>query len=135
MALSLRQWSSVYFCRWFPRAAGTYYGVPFLGAVSGLSLAVGPFSLLFAVLWGIYRNHSYAWIGQDVLVRTPFRPSKDPSLQIFIYFSRARTHIFCFPSLDHVRITLSCAVTFVLNQCVIPKYIFIVRLVTCREFH
>lgn len=52
---------------WFPRAAGTYYGVPFLGAVSGLSLAVGPFSLLFAVLWGIYRNHSYAWIGQDVL--------------------------------------------------------------------
>jgi len=58
--------------RWFPQAAGTFFSVPVLGSMSVLSLTVAPFALLFAVLWGIYRNLSFAWIGQDVLVRTLF---------------------------------------------------------------
>ncbi|KAG0565714.1 hypothetical protein KC19_7G009500 [Ceratodon purpureus] len=53
--------------RWFPRAAGSYYSVPLLGGVSALSLSVAPFALTFAILWGVYRNNSFAWIGQDVL--------------------------------------------------------------------
>lgn len=53
--------------RWFPQAAGSFYNVPFLGGVSALSLSVAPFALTFAILWGIYRNNSFAWIGQDVL--------------------------------------------------------------------
>jgi signal peptide peptidase-like protein 2B len=53
--------------RWFPQAAGTYFTVPVLGSMSALSLTVAPFALLFSILWGIYRNLSFAWIGQDVL--------------------------------------------------------------------
>jgi len=57
------------FCRWFQRAADTYVKVPFLGPISYLTLAVSPFCIVFAVLWAVYRVHSFAWIGQDVLVR------------------------------------------------------------------
>lgn len=62
--LSLRS-----FCRWFQRAADTYVKVPFLGPISYLTLAVSPFCIVFAVLWAVYRDLSFAWIGQDVLVR------------------------------------------------------------------
>jgi len=55
------------FSRWFPRAAGTYFNVPLLGAVSVLSVTVAPFCLTFAILWGVYRQLSFAWIGQDIL--------------------------------------------------------------------
>jgi len=55
------------FCRWFQRAADTYVKVPFLGPISYLTLAVSPFCIVFAVLWAVYRVHSFAWIGQDVL--------------------------------------------------------------------
>lgn len=42
--------------------------VPFFGAISYLTMAVSPFCVVFAVLWAIYRQFPYAWIGQDILV-------------------------------------------------------------------
>jgi signal peptide peptidase-like protein 2B len=54
--------------RWFKPAAGSFVKVPFFGAVSYLTLAVCPFCIVFAVLWGVYRRLSFAWIGQDILV-------------------------------------------------------------------
>ncbi|KAM1584853.1 signal peptide peptidase-like 2 isoform X1 [Malus sylvestris] len=53
--------------RWFKRTGELYVKVPILGAVSYLTLAVSPFCITFAVLWGVYRNLSFAWIGQDIL--------------------------------------------------------------------
>ncbi|KAG0535560.1 hypothetical protein BDA96_04G376400 [Sorghum bicolor] len=53
--------------RWFKPAAGSFVKVPFFGAVSYLTLAVCPFCIVFAVLWGVYRRLSFAWIGQDIL--------------------------------------------------------------------
>lgn len=44
--------------------------VPFLGGVSYLTLAVSPFCVVFAVVWAVYRRISFAWIGQDILVRS-----------------------------------------------------------------
>lgn len=55
--------------RWSQHAAQTYVKVPFFGAVSYLTLAVTPFCIAFAVVWGVERRVSYAWIGQDILVR------------------------------------------------------------------
>ena len=43
--------------------------IPFFGAVSYLTLAVTPFCIALAVVWGVKRRVSYAWIGQDILVR------------------------------------------------------------------
>lgn len=43
--------------------------IPFFGAVSYLTLAVTPFCIVFAVVWAVYRRASWAWIGQDILVR------------------------------------------------------------------
>lgn len=40
---------------------------PLLGETSILSLVVLPFCIVFAVLWAVYQNASFAWIGQDVL--------------------------------------------------------------------
>lgn len=54
---------------WSQRAAQTYVKIPFFGAVSYLTLAVTPFCIVFAVVWGVKRRVSYAWIGQDILVR------------------------------------------------------------------
>lgn len=53
--------------RWFKHTAESYVKVPILGAVSHLTLAVSPFCIAFAVLWAVYRNVSFAWIGQDIL--------------------------------------------------------------------
>ncbi|KAE9452064.1 hypothetical protein C3L33_16040, partial [Rhododendron williamsianum] len=53
--------------RWCKHAAETFIKVPFLGAVSYLTLAVSPFCITFAVVWAVYRNLSFAWIGQDIL--------------------------------------------------------------------
>lgn len=53
--------------RWFKSLAESYVKVPLLGAVSYLTLAVSPFCITFAVLWGVYRDLHFAWIGQDVL--------------------------------------------------------------------
>jgi signal peptide peptidase-like 2B len=54
--------------RRFKPAAESFVKVPFFGAVSYLTLAVCPFCIVFAVLWGVYRRLPYAWIGQDILV-------------------------------------------------------------------
>lgn len=61
-----------YSFRWFDRAAGSYIEVPFLGAISYLTLAVSPSCIAFAVLWAVFRRVSFAWIGQDILVRVQF---------------------------------------------------------------
>ncbi|KAL3536812.1 hypothetical protein ACH5RR_000178 [Cinchona calisaya] len=53
--------------RWFEHAAESSIKVPFLGAVSYLTLAVSPFCIAFSVVWAVYRRVSFAWIGQDIL--------------------------------------------------------------------
>ncbi|XP_058779292.1 signal peptide peptidase-like 2 [Vicia villosa] len=53
--------------RWFKLASETYVKLPFIGAVSYLTLAVTPFCITFAVFWAVYRDKSFAWIGQDIL--------------------------------------------------------------------
>ncbi|KAE9615592.1 putative PA domain, peptidase A22B, signal peptide peptidase [Lupinus albus] len=55
--------------RCFQHAAQTFVKIPFFGAVPYLALAVTPFCIVFAVVWAVYRRVSYAWIGQDILVR------------------------------------------------------------------
>jgi hypothetical protein len=54
--------------RWFKPAAESFVKVPFLGAVSHLTLAVCPFCVAFAVVWAVFRQLPFAWIGQDILV-------------------------------------------------------------------
>lgn len=53
--------------RCFEHAAETFVKVPFLGAVSYLTLGVSPFCVVFAVVWAVKRRISLAWIGQDIL--------------------------------------------------------------------
>ncbi|KAB1215343.1 Signal peptide peptidase-like 2 [Morella rubra] len=53
--------------RWFKRTGELYIKVPFFGAVSYLTLAVSPLCIAFAVVWAVYRDGSFAWIGQDIL--------------------------------------------------------------------
>lgn len=53
--------------RWFKHAGQSYIKVPFFGALSYLTLAVSPFCIAFAAVWAVYRNLSFAWIGQDIL--------------------------------------------------------------------
>ncbi|KAK3004756.1 hypothetical protein RJ639_018401 [Escallonia herrerae] len=52
---------------WFQQAGESFVKVPFLGAVSHLTLGVSPFCIAFAVVWAVFRRVSYAWIGQDIL--------------------------------------------------------------------
>lgn len=58
-----------YSFRFFDHARDSYVKIPFLGAVSYLTLGVTPFCIAFAVVWAAYRRVSIAWIGQDILVR------------------------------------------------------------------
>ncbi|KAG2677237.1 hypothetical protein I3843_12G091900 [Carya illinoinensis] len=53
--------------RWFKSPGESYIKLPFFGAVSYLTLAVSPLCIAFAVVWAVYRNVSFAWIGQDIL--------------------------------------------------------------------
>ncbi|KAL8053864.1 hypothetical protein ABFS82_05G103600 [Erythranthe guttata] len=53
--------------RWFKQAGESFIKVPVFGAVSYLTLAVAPFCIAFAVVWAVYRDVSFAWIGQDIL--------------------------------------------------------------------
>ncbi|CAK9278295.1 unnamed protein product [Sphagnum jensenii] len=53
--------------RWFPRLAATYINVPILGSLSKLGLIVAPFCIAVSVLWGVFRQASFAWVGQDIL--------------------------------------------------------------------
>ncbi|XP_048445796.1 signal peptide peptidase-like 2 [Pyrus x bretschneideri] len=72
--------------RWFKRTGELYIKVPILGAVSYLTLAVCPFCITFAVLWGVYRNLSFAWIGQDILgialIITVLQIVRTPNLKV-----------------------------------------------------
>ncbi|KAL1360448.1 hypothetical protein AAHE18_04G177600, partial [Arachis hypogaea] len=40
--------------RWFQHAGQTFVKIPFFGAVSYLTLAMTPFCIVFAVLWGVF---------------------------------------------------------------------------------
>lgn len=60
--VALLSWS-----RWFKHAAESFVKVPFFGAVSYLTLAVSPFCIAFSVIWAVYRQRHFAWIGQDIL--------------------------------------------------------------------
>lgn len=62
----------VFPCRWFKHASESYVKLPFVGAISYLTLAVTPFCITFAVFWAVYRDKSFSWIGQDILVRINF---------------------------------------------------------------
>ena len=73
------------FFRWFKNAGEAFIKVPFFGAVSYLTLAVSPFCITFAVVWAVYRNVSFAWIGQDILVSITF---STVSTTMFIYFHK-----------------------------------------------
>ncbi|RAL51061.1 hypothetical protein DM860_005417 [Cuscuta australis] len=53
--------------RWFKHTGDTFIKVPIFGAVSYLTLVVSPFCIAFGVIWAVYRTHSFAWIGQDIL--------------------------------------------------------------------
>ncbi|CAN1300658.1 Signal peptide peptidase-like 2 [Linum perenne] len=53
--------------KWFKSASESYVKIPVLGIFSYLTLAVSPFCIAFAAVWAVYRNASFAWIGQDVL--------------------------------------------------------------------
>lgn len=53
--------------RCFKQVGESYIKVPCFGAVSYLTVAVSPFCIAFAVVWAVYRNVSFAWIGQDIL--------------------------------------------------------------------
>lgn len=53
--------------RRFQHAGDTFVKVPFLGAVSHLTLVVSPFCIAFSVVWAVFRHVSFAWIGQDIL--------------------------------------------------------------------
>ncbi|KAL0654722.1 hypothetical protein Bca4012_097413 [Brassica carinata] len=53
--------------RWFRRIGESYAKVPLLGAVSYLTLAVCPLCIVSAVIWAVYRQYPFAWIGQDIL--------------------------------------------------------------------
>ncbi|XP_071932637.1 signal peptide peptidase-like 4 isoform X3 [Coffea arabica] len=53
--------------RCFEHAGESFIKVPFIGAVSYVTLAVSPFCIAFAVVWAVYRRVSFAWIGQDIL--------------------------------------------------------------------
>lgn len=54
--------------RWFKQAGESFIKVPVLGAISYLTVAVAPFCIALAVVWAVYRDVSFAWIGQDILV-------------------------------------------------------------------
>lgn len=66
---ALKLTENILFFRWFKKSAESFTKVPLFGAVSYLTLAVFPFCVIFAVVWAVYRDAPYAWIGQDILVR------------------------------------------------------------------
>ena len=68
LAGSLYWFRVMEYFRWFRPAAESFLKVPFFGAISYLTLAVSPVCIVFAVLWAVYRQYTYAWIGQDILV-------------------------------------------------------------------
>ncbi|KAL2902530.1 Signal peptide peptidase-like 2 [Bienertia sinuspersici] len=72
--------------RWFQSFANSYVKVPLLGAISYLTLAVLPFCITFSILWGVYRDLHFAWIGQDILgialIMTVIQIVRIPNLKV-----------------------------------------------------
>ncbi|WZY91613.1 hypothetical protein YC2023_063942 [Brassica napus] len=73
--------------------------LPLLGTMSWMSLLVNIFCLAFAVFWFVKRHTSYAWAGQDILVKLPFlhavnafRSHSSQCLMIALYFSLWNIH-------------------------------------------
>lgn len=79
----------LYSFRWFQHAGQTFVKIPFFGAVSYLTIAVTPFCIVFAVVWGVYRRVSFAWIGQDILVRITIVPL------LFTLRNQLKTYLSC----------------------------------------
>ncbi|KAK3434329.1 hypothetical protein EUGRSUZ_D01835 [Eucalyptus grandis] len=79
--------------RWFRNFGDSYTKVPFFGAVSYLTLAVSPFCIAFAVVWAVYRNTNFAWIGQDILgialIITVLQIVRIPNLKVVILINSA----------------------------------------------
>lgn len=85
MDLKLWNWQlNKYSFRWFQHAGESFVKVPFFGAISYLTLAVCPFCIAFSVIWAVFRRISFAWIGQDILVREIFHNL--PLQLILVYF-------------------------------------------------
>ncbi|PKU61747.1 Signal peptide peptidase-like 2 [Dendrobium catenatum] len=57
------------FSRMFRGCGRITLELPLLGEVTILSIVVLPFCVAFAIVWATHQESSYAWIGQDTLVR------------------------------------------------------------------
>ncbi|KAL3645684.1 Signal peptide peptidase-like 2 [Castilleja foliolosa] len=72
--------------RWFKKAGESFIKLPVLGAISYLTVAVSPFCIAFAVVWAVYRDASFAWIGQDILgialITTVLQIVRIPNLKV-----------------------------------------------------
>lgn len=73
--------------------------LPLLGTMSWMSLLVNIFCLAFAVFWFVKRHTSYAWAGQDILVKLPFlhsvnalRSHSSQCLMVALYVSLWNIH-------------------------------------------
>ncbi|KAI8569594.1 hypothetical protein RHMOL_Rhmol02G0290000 [Rhododendron molle] len=109
--------------RWCKHAAETFIKVPFLGAVSYLTLAVSPFCITFAVVWAVYRNLSFGWIGQDILHQIV-------TLLFYVFFDQGITLILTvlqivrIPNLKVGTVLLSCAFLYDIFWVFASKYLF-----------
>ncbi|KAL9274227.1 Signal peptide peptidase-like 2-like protein [Drosera capensis] len=95
--------------RVFKSAGQSFVKLPFLGAVSHLTLAVTPFCITFAAVWAVYRNVSFAWIGQDIL-----------GIALIVTVLQ----IVRLPNLKVATVLLSCAFLYDIFWVFISKYIF-----------
>lgn len=91
----------------------SFIKVPIFGAVSYLTLAVSPFCIAFAVVWAVYRNVSFAWIGQDILVS-------------FLEYLKSSYLISIFPCLPIIRIVFSTELQFFMSYASLNEKIFLV---------
>ncbi|GAB2224629.1 hypothetical protein Droror1_Dr00005392 [Drosera rotundifolia] len=95
--------------RVFKSAGQSFVKLPFLGAVSHLTLAVTPFCIAFAAVWAVYRNVSFAWIGQDIL-----------GIALIVTVLQ----IVRLPNLKVATVLLSCAFLYDIFWVFVSKYIF-----------
>ncbi|THG09438.1 hypothetical protein TEA_007317 [Camellia sinensis var. sinensis] len=93
----------------FKRTEELFIEVPFIGAVSYLTLVVSPFCIAFAVFWAVYRNISFAWIGQDVL-----------GIALIITILQ----IVCVPNLKVGTVLLGCAFLYDIFWVFVSKKLF-----------
>lgn len=91
----------------------SFIKVPIFGAVSYLTLAVSPFCIAFAVVWAVYRNVSFAWIGQDILVS-------------FLEYLKSSYLISIVPCLPIIRIVFSTELQFFMSYASLNEKIFLV---------